>query len=142
MSELHNCGDCGAAPGEHHTPGCDVERCARCGRQSISCDCVYIVNGIDPATMGQTHPEVYAGGPTEEMEAVWEKEWGHRRIPWSGEWPGVAACREFGLWCIGRAGQVPYWKSVPAGTPGATEDLNRLYTEYRWDPDKQKWVLK
>ena len=40
---------------------------------------------------------------------------------WTGEWPGKARCRELGWWCVG-----PPWVSCPAGTPGATEDLNRL----------------
>lgn len=35
------CGDCGARPGNVHHHGCDMERCPRCGRQSISCGCVW-----------------------------------------------------------------------------------------------------
>jgi len=135
MREPRNCGDCGAAPGAYHEAGCDVERCARCGGQAFACPCIYEVCGIDYDTMEETHPDIYNDGPTDEMCERWEREWGARRLRWSGEYPGVAECREYGFWCVG-----PPWKSVPAGTPGAVEDLNRLRRECRWDVEKQKMV--
>jgi hypothetical protein len=36
-----SCHDCNAAPGSFHHFGCDMEICPRCGRQAISCDCLY-----------------------------------------------------------------------------------------------------
>jgi hypothetical protein len=35
------CHDCNVVPGRVHHHGCDVERCPACGRQSISCDCLW-----------------------------------------------------------------------------------------------------
>ena len=35
------CPDCGAAVGQLHVRGCDVETCPKCGDQAIACDCDY-----------------------------------------------------------------------------------------------------
>ncbi len=42
---------------------------------------------------------------------------------WSGEWPGVAECRERGWYAVLRPGQG--WVRASADTEGASEDLNR-----------------
>jgi len=34
----HTCHDCGVAPGGHHHPGCDMERCPICDKQLIGCE--------------------------------------------------------------------------------------------------------
>ena len=142
---MRNCGDCGAKPGEHHMGGCDMERCARCGGQAMSCPCIYVVNGMDPDTLDVEHPNVYATGPTKGMEEKWDAEWGSRRMKWTGEYPGTAECREYGFWAVFGPDLFPPqwgWVPVPAGTPGATEDLNRLSRECQWDVDKQRWVRR
>jgi hypothetical protein len=44
-------------------------------------------------------------------------------VVWEGEQPGAAACRFLGWWAV-RTGAG--WRPCPPGTPGASEDLNRL----------------
>ena|GEM_PF-3331946 len=65
------------------------------------------------------------------------------RVSWSGEWPGVAECREFGWYSKRNHGGVGY---VPCDKedPEASEDLNRLYEDesVEWSVEKQRWVLK
>ena len=36
----YECHDCKTPPNGFHHPGCDAERCPKCGGQIISCDCL------------------------------------------------------------------------------------------------------
>jgi hypothetical protein len=101
---MSNCPDCGVEPGQPHNAYCDVERCTVCKGQALSCGC------------------------TDEERA------GHdpKKAAWTGEWPGVAECRELGFYCVERPpgrGDHPvggcFWPCA-AEYPGAMEDLNRL----------------
>lgn len=39
IAKQQNCHDCDVEVGEIHDLGCDVEQCASCSRQLISCNC-------------------------------------------------------------------------------------------------------
>ncbi len=136
------CHDCGAKPGEKHKGGCDVARCPRCGGQAISCNCIYIVNGMNPNTLETEHPDIYNNGPTEAMYEKWEQQgWEDIEKPWSGIWPGVMECREFGWFAKMVPGQG--WVQCPATDPDAHENLNRLYMgECQWDIATQRFIKK
>jgi hypothetical protein len=105
--------------------------------QQISCHCIYTVCGMEVSTLEFDHPGIYKNGPTAEMVATWDATWAVRRMPWAGEWPGVAECREYGLWSMFSGGR---WQTVVAGTAGAVEDLNRLITSYQWCQDRQRFI--
>lgn len=61
------------------------------------------------------------------------------RWPWTGEWPGVRECREFGWYARLVRGQG--WVACAADHPEATEDLNRLLSDAVWDPAQGRFVL-
>ncbi len=138
-----SCPDCGVKPGAVHSPGCDVERCPRCKGQAISCDCIYEFCGMPLFDLEEEHPDIFEGGPTEEMYEKWDAAWGDKREPWSGEWPGKAECRELGFYCRDIApdgtpytrpytaeevlgGKIKFHVPCNKGDSGAHEDLNRL----------------
>lgn len=140
MPDLRKCHDCGVKPGSFHSPGCDNERCRMCGGQSISCDCIYKVTGIDTAMMDETHPEVYSNGPTDSMcevfEAAIERLGG--RLPWTGESPYDAPCKAAGWYAHLVPGEG--WKRCTKDHPDAIPDANRLVSEGRWDQALGVWV--
>lgn len=39
LGDREDCPDCLVPPNTFHHPGCDIEQCARCGEQSLTCDC-------------------------------------------------------------------------------------------------------
>jgi hypothetical protein len=63
----------------------------------------------------------------------------HPRLPWSGEWPGDAECRDLGLWCYWTLNG---WVQCEADDPGATEDLPRLIATAAWDAEQGRWVKR
>lgn len=143
MSEK-TCPDCGVDPEQLHIPGCDVERCPACGGQSLSCDCIYEFFGMDLDTLEEEYPDIYARGPTGAMLAAWDAKWGRRRMPWTGEWPGDAECREYGFWCFWDGGRPKGegWVSCDPGKEGAVPDLNRLAATCDWDAETRRWVKR
>ena len=144
MDDKRPCTDCQVLPGSIHKDGCDVERCRICGGQAISCDCIYIFHGLDADTMEASHPDIYRNGPTEQMSRAFDEyvdKFGGR-LPWTGVWPGVAECQEFGWYSKLVPGEG--WKRVEdKNDKDATEDLNRLgmSNECYWSPKDGRYLL-
>lgn len=98
---LENCSVCNTSPGQLHEAGCTLERCPECGRHRfLSCD-----HSFSPRP-----------------DSV--------RLPWTGEYPGVMECREFG-W---------YQQATWGNTSGPSEDLNRLYVEALWSSELRRFI--
>ncbi len=59
------CHDCGCKVGENHIPGCDTERCPKCNRQLIGCDCFLVVKKketvFDEKAFSKYTPEKWSG---------------------------------------------------------------------------------
>lgn len=101
-------------PGKLHRLGCDVECCPQCGQQLISC----------------THNRPgKVTNPTDE-----------ERMPWTGEWPGAAECREFGWFAKLIPGRG--WVTCPSDDPESEPDLNRIAKEAVWDALRKRFVQK
>ncbi len=119
MRELRNCSDCGVKPGELHQYGCDIERCPLCGGQSIGCHCVYEVNNTNVDDYGDD-------SPTDAMYNVFDAEVEKTggRLPWTGLYPGVAECAEYGWYS--KWSEAKGWERCDKDDPEGSEDLNRL----------------
>lgn len=65
---------------------------------------------------------------------------GTPRLPWAGEWRGVAECVEFGWYARLQDGYG--WVSCSAKDKGAVPDLNRLMADAIWDRQLRRFVLK
>ena len=57
------CHDCGAYDGEFHAFGCDMEVCPFCGKQLITCDCIYQKININ-LEKGITNEQIEEWGKT------------------------------------------------------------------------------
>jgi hypothetical protein len=62
------------------------------------------------------------------------------RMPWSGVWPGVTECREFGWYARLVPGKG--WLPCRADEPEASEDLNRLHVEAVWDRTEKRFIRR
>jgi hypothetical protein len=144
MDELKktDCPDCGVVPGLQHEEGCDVARCVLCGFQDLGCG--YQSDGLLFCSRTD-EPK-----PAETMQT------------WTGVWPGIEECQEFGWffrWTVFYDPESGYVReplphevpntgdSLPCeyNDPHASEDLNRLVSAgaqglLRWDRDRQRWV--
>lgn len=60
-------------------------------------------------------------------------------LPWTGVHSGVAECQELGLFAKIVPGK-PGWTRCEPSDPEGSPDLNRLYTEAKWDRSQRRWV--
>lgn len=104
-----SCPACKSKPNGLHASGCDVEQCPECGWQLLTCWCPRKHDAIPP----------------------------ENRMPWTGDWPNVAQCREYGLWCT-RYGLVQCDSTHLEAMP----DITRLLNEGEWDKSSRKWIIK
>lgn len=66
---------------------------------------------------------------------------------WTGIWPGVVECQEFGWYCYEDPTSREYWVQCDKDHPQAREDLNRLAVaaatgQVRWDSTAQRYFMR
>lgn len=62
------------------------------------------------------------------------------RLPWTGQWPGDAECKEFGWWSCWSQGTG--WVRCDASHPQARPDINRLAVDAVWDAQAGRFVRR
>lgn len=128
MTDTRTCPDCAVPPGAQHEDGCDVARCLADGSQRLGCGW----NASGPrVTVTDLGDGVIGVRPHDCGQDVW-----------TGEWPGVAECREFGWYAQFRGAEGLGFVLCTPDAPGAREDLNRLAYDARWSPEQARWVLR
>lgn len=121
------CHDCTCQVGEHHVPGCDMERCPKCGMQLISCGCfVKFRSGLnedgDPIDESTEYfdEEEFAKYPTEKWSGIgYEKE--------------MLLCEQEGWYNYFDYG----WIRCSADHPEASHDINRAVIRLVQQPNYQ-----
>lgn len=72
--KISTCGDCGCKEGSVHELGCDMEVCPFCGRQLVSCHCVYEKLGYNynkALLFDGPERKAYEKGISKEEEKEW-----------------------------------------------------------------------
>jgi hypothetical protein len=112
------------SPGFAHRENCDVARCMDCGGQRL-------MHELPTETLNQLAPG--AG----DMRDSWP-ECNVGSDIWTGEWPGVVECVEYGWYAkfIPGEGWIECSEDDPEGHP----DLNRLMVECTWSKSARRYV--
>jgi hypothetical protein len=140
-----NCYGCSAAVGDPHRRGCGYAVCRHTGRRQCdgehgqTTDITEAAYDLATAWPAGTFPDPSVIEPLLDAlrVAVSDADCRTEDSTWTGYHAGTEDCIRLGLWAVFDAG----WRPVPAGTPGAEPDLNRLLIEGRWDVEAQRWEL-